>query len=87
MVNFLLDAGCTPTVIIYERQILTEAVKPKDVKARRSMLTEDQIQLLCTVACGIDEENDKLRRLAKQARKEAQFEDILLAEEGGPRKK
>ena len=41
VVNFLLDSGCCPTVLIYERQILTEAVEVNEMRARRSMLTDD----------------------------------------------
>ena len=56
VVNFLLESGCCPTVIIYERQILTEPVSFKDVTTKRSMLNEDQLKALSSVASGMEED-------------------------------
>ena len=56
VINTLMETGCCPTVLIYERQVLTEPVSMREIRTIRSLLTADQLESLTYLAGTIEKD-------------------------------
>ena len=63
VINTLMETGCCPTVLIYERQILTEPVSTKEIRATRSLLTPDQLESLTYLAGTIERDIEEFKMM------------------------
>ena len=61
VINTLMETGCCPTVLIYERQVLTEPVSMREIRATRSLLTPDQLESLTYLASTIEKDIEDFR--------------------------